>query len=218
MTYDPIYYFKKYKWHLLGWGVCIIGVMSFIGFSIWQQQQDEQRGKLPVQVKAVPSHATITIDNTPVKPGTRYVTPGTHTITVSAPGFATTTNTFYAHQNHVPRQYIGLAPQSDEAKRWYNQHRTQYAELERIGFREAQAYGEKFQERWPIVKSLPIKDPYYTISYRHNPDESITLIIKGTSPRYRMFALSQLRKKGVDPTEYAIEFSGFTNPLEERRQ
>ena len=108
-----------------------------------------------------------------------------------------------------------MAPANDETERWQKRHARDYAEIERLGFALSQEYGKEFEKRWPIVESLPIKDPYFTISYKNTPGDDLLVTIQGTSARYRELALDHLRTKGFDPTDYRIDFIGFKNPLKE---
>lgn len=183
----------------------------------WLVQMNQRQGKLAVNIKIIPSSAKVFIDDKPIgtRSGEIYVTPGEHTIKISNDGFKSHENTFHAREWYTPGQYVGLAPETEEATKWYNKNRKKYKEIELAIYRESQEYGKNFNERWPIVKILPLKDPYFTISYRLMQESGdIYLTVKGTSPRYREFAIKHLRKQGFEPTDYNIEFLGYENPLE----
>ena len=202
-----------HKKSLLSWGLFAALVITFISLAMWQQRQDERAGKFPVVLQTLPSDAAVTIDDASYTQGTIYLAPGNYEATVSKDGFASYTQELIVNGTDDAKLFAGLAPASDDAKRWQQRHRRDYAELERQSFLFAQEYGAAFSERWPITNTLPIKDPYFTISYRVHEAGDITLTIKGTSPRYREAALDELRKRGFEPTEYNIEFIGFDNPL-----
>lgn len=216
MKYDPHYYITKHKKALILLLVFSIILFIVVGAVLWSQQVIQRQGKLPVIIKTVPAQATITVGDTPGRQGTNYITPGTHTLTVSYEGFTEYKQTITISPKTLD-QYIGLAPESEEAKQWQQRNRRHYAELERLSFLQAQEYGTEFKEKWPITNVLPIKDPYFSISYRLDDRHGIVLTVKGTSPRYRAFALKSLRQKGFDPTDYVVEFENFKNPLDQAK-
>ena len=76
---------------------------------------------------------------------------------------------------------------------------------------------ESIVEAQPIIKDLPFKDPYFTISYKtlSRSSNDIIVTVYTTSPRYRYFALKYLKDHGYDPVDYTVEFVDFKNPLKE---
>lgn len=214
MQYEPIYYLQKYKKNIILWIIFFTVLLAVILYASWQQGIEERRGKIAVYARTVPSDASITINQVVYHQPKFYLKPGKYTATIAKEGFESYDHTLVVNTADPVKIYAGLAPQSEEAKKWQHRHRNDYAQLERESFIHSQEYGESFQKRWPIVSSLPIKDPYFTISYKLADDGSITLTVKGTSPRYREFAIEELRKKGFEPTDYRFEFIGFHNPLQ----
>ena len=67
----------------------------------------------------------------------------------------------------------------------------------------------------PILKKIPYTDPYYQISYKtvSATSNDIIITIHTPSPRYRYYAIRELKSWGYDPTDYTIEFTDFVNPL-----
>ena len=190
------YFIYKYKKSFIILVTILILIIIALSIIRWITELNQRQGKLAVPINIVPSSAEIQIDSQPINThkGEIFVTPGDHKIKISNPGFT---------------------PESDDAKKWYSKNPRLYKELEQAAYQESVEYGKKFNERWPITKILPIKDPYFTISYRPvKQTGDIYLTIKGTSPRYRMFAIDHLRKQGFEPTDYNIEFIGFKNPLD----
>ncbi len=215
LRYDLSYYFQKYqrplKWGGLGLVVLIIGA-SCLYFIL---SAASHKGKIAVPVQVVPADATIMLDHTTeLDTGTAYITPGMHHITVTSPGFSSVEKDYRIERYNAPAIYIALNGQSDDAKQWQQRHHNDYRKLELLTTKQAHTYAKKFQARNPIVKDLPIKDPYFTISYRNIDDKTIKLTIWGTSARYREFAINYLRSKGYEPTDYHIDFTNFHNPLD----
>lgn len=215
MQYEPLYYLQKYKRPLLLWGSILLSCLMIVGIALWQQSLESRKGKIAVAITTAPSNAVIRINGSNYGQGTYYLPEGIYTVRIEKDGFHTATQQLRVNAHSLPAVYAGLSPKTPEAKAWYQRHKAQYAAIEKHSFAQSQAYGEAFKRRWPIVSSLPLRDPYFTIGYKNIDDKDILLTIKATSPRYRELALDQLRKKGFEPTDYHIEFIGFKNPLGE---
>ena len=162
------YFIYKYKKSFIILVTILILIIIALSIIRWITELNQRQGKLAVPINIVPSSAEIQIDSQPINThkGEIFVTPGDHKIKVSNPGFTTYENSFSAYEWNTPGQYIGLSPESDDAKKWYSKNPRLYKELEQAAYQESVEYGKKFNERWPITKILPIKDPYFTISYR----------------------------------------------------
>lgn len=74
---------------------------------------------------------------------------------------------------------------------------------------------EDLKNNYPIIKDLPFRDPYYTISYRSTKADELKLVIYTPSPRYRYIALDQISALGYEKSDYEIQFVDFKNPLAE---
>lgn len=218
MQYDFGHYLRTYKRPILVWSSIVLACVLVISLAVWQQSIETRRGKIAVEIRTAPSDAAVEIAGVKYGQGEQYLAPGEYTAHISKEGFADATQQLRVNHHSQPAVIAGLSPKSEEAKAWYERSRHEYAKIEQLSLAQAHKYGEAFQERWPIVTSLPLRDPYFTIGYKNVDDRDIILTIKATSPRYRELALDELRVKGYEPTDYKIEFSGFTNPLEEENQ
>ena len=192
---------------------CFTGFIIIVAicFSIWQVQ--DQKGKIPVKIMTAPNSALVKINDQKFANGTAYLKPGKYKVEVSQPDFETKKLELEVSNTSAPSVLVGLVPQNEKARNWQQFNQAQYKAIEREGFKISQQYGQKWQEKWPIIKSLPIKDPYFTISYRRTAGDNLVLTIEGTSPRYRQAALKEMYRKNIDPTDYQIKFIGFKNPL-----
>lgn len=207
MYYD---FLQKYKRTIItvsiGFFVILIGwsAVTLIG----------RIGKLPLQISTVPSDASITIDGSRYLNGTVWIKAGKYDITVEKSGFQTQKKSItVSDQKDKNVVATSLVAQSDEAKKWADQHKDEYSKNEQYGAIEADQAGKYFSEKNPITDKLPFKDPYFTISYQARDDLSIKLIIDTPSPRYRFYAVEKIRELGYDPTDFEIEFTDFHNPL-----
>lgn len=174
----------------------------------------DRAGKEPLTIAVVPSDARITVNGNQMNDGNHWVNEGTYTITAEKDGFEkqqqSLTVSKEKDQNVVA---LSLVPKSDEAKAWAKKHADKYKDNERYGARAAHTEGEYFTNQNPITKELPYTDPYYKIGYIVNEDRTITITILTQSPRYRFYAIEQIREWGYDPTNFVIDFKDFKNPL-----
>lgn len=172
-------------------------------------------GKIATTLAVVPSDATITINGNKTGSGTQWLPAGKYEIIAQKDGFATqkkTINVTGAKKENVAA--MSLTPESDKAKEWAKEHEKDYSNNERYGAIEANNEGQYFTDTNPITTKLPYKDPYYTIGYVPNNDNSVDLTISTESPRYRFYAVEKIRELGYDPTDFRIIFKDFKNPLE----
>lgn len=191
--------------------VAILFVL-FIAFSTFTYVS--RSGKIGVTFSIVPGDATLTINGDSSGKGTQWLNPGTYTIKVEKNGYETVEKQIIADENKERNvAAVSLTPVSDEAKAWADKNQDQYKNNEEFGSIEAQETGKFLRARHPIIDVLPYKDPYYSIAYRLNNDQSITLTVDTPSPRYRYFAVQKIRELGYNPTDYDVDFKQYKNPL-----
>lgn len=177
----------------------------------------ERVGKLPLKISVVPSDALITIDGNRYHNGTIWIKAGKYDMSVEKSGFTTQKKSItVTDQKDKNITAVSLVAQTDDAKKWVEQHKDEYSKNEQYGAIEADQAGKYFSAKNPITDKLPFKDPYFTISYQARDDLSIKLIIDTPSPRYRFYAVEKIRELGYDPTDFEIEFTDFHNPLGEK--
>jgi hypothetical protein len=207
-------YLSQHKKTVAMWGSLIVGIVAIVVGLIIYDYYQARVGKIAVEVLTAPQDATVKLsDGTVLGRGTVWVRPGTYTATVNKSGFTTRTKNLIVQPYINPTIYIGLAPESQEAWQWYHKQQSLYAELEAKSRDAAIISGEKFTNANPIVKKLPIEDPYFSIRYETKNDKDITLVIRGTSPRYREYAIQKIYELGYDPADYQLDIKGFVNPL-----
>lgn len=171
-------------------------------------------GKTPLTIAAVPSDAKILVGDNRLGDGTYWLPAGTYQISAEKEGFETLRKTVIVtpeKKNNVAA--ISLTPKSDEAKKWADKHQRDYQDNEQFGAIAARADGQYFTDNNPITTHLPFTDPYFTIGYTLNDDQSIHITIATPSPRYRFYAVEKIREWGYDPTDFTVVFKDFKNPL-----
>lgn len=210
MYYDFIHQHKQ-RFKIAG--IAFIVLVAWWGIATFV----DQNGKIPVVVSVVPSDATVTFNGKSEGNGTHYLPAGSYEVTVRKDGFKTETEqvivTDKKQQNVVA---ASLTAESTDAKKWAKEHSGDYAKNQAYGAIEANSNGSYFTAKNPITTKLPYNDPYFTIGYIVNKDQSITLTVVTPSPRYRFYAVQQIRDLGYDPTDFKIMFKDFHNPLEQK--
>lgn len=209
--YDDIIY--KNKRRIL---TSIIGLFAvIIAWAVWIYI--DRYGKTPLTISAVPADAKVLVNNQKLGNGTHWLNDGSYKIKATKDGYKSQEVTYQLSakrsQNVVP---FSLEPQSSDARKWVNDHQSEYKRNEQFGALAAKANGQYFTDQNPITKVLPFTDPYFTIGYRVEKDQSIILTILTPSPRYRFYAIEKIRDLGYDPTDFRIDFKDFRNPLEQR--
>ena len=210
MYYDFIQRYKQ-QFKLVGLGLLLLtvwwGIATFI----------DQNDKLPVVVSVVPSDATVEFNGKNEGNGTHYLPADSYEVTVKKDGFKSVTKqvivTDKKQQNVVA---VSLTAESNDAKKWAKEHTNDYAKNQAYGAIEADSNGRYFAAKNPITTKLPYNDPYFTIGYIVNKDQSVTITIVTPSPRYRFYAVQKIRDLGYEPTDFKIEFKDFSNPLESK--
>jgi hypothetical protein len=204
-------WYQKNRKLIIGGIIFIILLLTAWGIWVYVSRQ----GKVPVTISAVPRDSSVMINGQPSGNGTTWLVPGSYIVEAKKDGFEsrkkTITVTDGKEQNVVA---LGLTPVSDEAQKWAEKNASAYKDNETYGALEAQANGQYFQEKNPIVAHLPYDDPYFQITYTANTNNEAVLTITTPSPRYRYFAIQKIRELGYDPSDFKIQFSDFKNPLE----
>lgn len=207
MYYELI---QQYKRKII-YGISAVFLVIIIWFTV---TTIDHMGKLPVYIATVPNDASVQFDGLSKNNGTQWIKPGTYNVVVQKNGFETVKRTVIVDdkksQNVVA---VSLLPNTADAKKWADDHESDYRKNEAYGAIEASTNGDYFTARNPITTKLPYVDPYFTLGYVSHDNQTISLTIDTPSPRYRYFAIEKLRQMGYDPTDFTIIFKDFQNPL-----
>lgn len=215
MKREPAYYLNLYKKQILVTLGVLVAIVTLVAlaFNIWLM--DRRAGLVAVDVLTAPSESKITLNTDEViGNGTVYLEPGEYTAKIEAEGFFKTEETLVVMEGEKPTLYVGLAPETDEARDWVQWNRRAFGELERRTREAGVIYTQSIRDNYPIVEDLPLRDPYYTVGYRASEEYGVIVTIKGTSPRYRQEAIKAIEAKGYNLAEYVVEYQGFENPLQ----
>jgi hypothetical protein len=197
----------------LSFVVITLIVVALLGY--WIFNSVTRSGKIAVTITAVPGDAVITANDTRILPGTAYLKPGDYTFKASKTGFESYSSTKHIDQNNTTVS-ISLAPISDDAKKWAAANEQAYFDLEGEAGTQAERDGDALREKNPIIDVLPTSTLIYTIGYRNDnsdPSGNSIILTIDAAPGYRNGAVQAIKDMGYDPTQFKIEFKGYTNPF-----
>ncbi len=172
--------------------------------------------KTEVALMVMPDDATITMNNTSVRPGTLFLDPGEYTVKAQKEGFASSETKEIVEEKTKKTIVVSLSPITDEAKRWVDQNNQKIKEFEGKAGKAAAEEGIDFRKKNPIVDALPAGTYLYRIGYRSDPSDpsgnSIIVTIDASSG-FRNAALAKIRELGFDPAELKIQFNNYESPF-----
>lgn len=192
--------------------IAIIGAVTYFTKSMTTPKD----GEVDIIVNLVPKDARLLVDGVEQKSTSLRVSEGNHTFHASKNGFSVYSKEEYITRDKDPNVNISLGVASEEARKWAEDNQILYKENERRGAKKAQEDGKKFRDKNTIVNHLPYKNYIYTIGYRANPADPSgnTIIVEiDASEGSREYALAQIRRWGIDPTDYTINFKNYTSPF-----
>ncbi len=161
-----------------------------------------------IEIKAVPSNATVRIGDKNYKVGRIGLEPGDHTVTVSRDGFESNTQEVAVRAGEFETVLVALTPVSQDAQAWAARNADLYRQIEDIGGEEAREAGTEIREHNPLISVLPYRGVLFDIDYRLSAQDPNRVVIQVTadSAGTRVLAIERIRDFGYEPTDYEIEF------------
>lgn len=195
--------------------ISILVLTITLGAVFYINDINQKKDKIAVDIKTNPSSAKTIINGKEYKNGTVYIPEGIYEVEIKHEDFETLKQKLEVNKKVLskPTVLVSLTPNSKKGEKWVENHQKQIKEFEKIQFQISDEYGRAWTEKYPVIQKLPIKDPYYTISYRRTDGDGIFLTVKATSARYRQAAIKEMYRQDIDPTDYKVEFLGYENPL-----
>lgn len=195
--------------------IAVVGIFSVIVLAYVAILINNRSGKTPIELSVFPGDATITIDDSTMKPGTRYLSPGTYIVEAKRDGFEDYSKTLVIEKVKQEVAII-LTANSEEALEWAKENDKEYEKVFAKAQEAAAETGKTFNERNPIAKDLPYKTFFYSVGYRMDPNDPSgnSIIIEIDAPEgYRQAAIYRIRQLGYDPTDFTINFREYENPF-----
>jgi hypothetical protein len=194
--------------------IIVTGLLLVAGIVTFFVNSSDKKGKIQVSTVSVPSDSIIKVNGKEV--GKNFsVNPGEYTISGSKNGFETYDYKIkFSKDESEKKLFFVLSPQSESAKEWADKNQKLYREVEQQAGEQAQIEGAEITEKYPIISFLPVDRGYFRIDYKQDPaTQEITVQITGDAAG-RQIALSTIRGWGIEPTDYKVEFRGFTSIYE----
>jgi hypothetical protein len=192
--------------------MAVIIVVASIYYGILAATRSD---KMAIVIATAPNDATITLDGKTEKNGTIYLKAGDHKLKVAKDGFSTRDDTINInHDQQVVT--VELSPISDAAKKFVQDHASQFTDVEGQAGEEANKNGETYTSENPIIAALPYEDLFYTIGYEADPADPYhnVIVTIDADAGHRNAAVQQIRDLGFDPAQLKIKFRDYTNPFE----
>ncbi|HSX27989.1 MAG TPA: PEGA domain-containing protein [Candidatus Saccharimonadales bacterium] len=208
---------SRIKQVIIGAGI-ILAVFAVYGISLLTQRA----GRTEVAIQVSPSSAKVTIDGKTSHSGSVYVSKGKHTFKASADGYSDDSSTITVGDNKAS-VYLLPTPQSQAVKDAVSRDQKLQTQREAIGGARAEAEGQAFQDKNPIVSQLPfpfdgtdeLTPADFEINYATSTDSKngIAIQVNAVRPDIRKGAVDQIKLWGYDPSDMYIQFLDFKNPL-----
>lgn len=194
-----------------------VSVISAVMILIIMQTRINNTG-VPVDIIIVPEDSRVKVGDTYIDSDKIHLRPGTYSYTVEKDGFKTFTDVIVI-EDSLDRQIISgrLLPVSDEAKKWYEDNKQKYLNVERVYGEQAIERGMELREDNPIISELPYRSVLFTIGYKadtKNTNPNAIIVTISAQDVYRESAVQQIRNWGYNPAELNIEFINEENPFD----
>lgn len=171
-----------------------------------------RHNKVAVTVTVAPYTAKLTLNGTNIRNNHKiYLERGHYHLVAENEHFKTAEADITISDN---QHYIAamLEPTDEEGQKYKDNHARQFMNAEGALGLALNAEGKDYQEKYPIVKYLPINNRFYSISYQSSESGAPIINIK-TDPSYLDVAVAKLKTlKSVSIPDYDIRFN-ITNPF-----
>jgi hypothetical protein len=201
--------------------VILLGLFIFVVIAWQVALLVSRQGLVRLEVVAVPSDSTITLDGNSIQAGSIYVSQGKHLLKASRVYFSPATvsvNTVDLGDTNTV--YLLPDPSSPAAISWLEEHPEEQLQREAYGGVQENKTQQVLTKASPIIKKLPAYNFRYRIDYSIASNNhlafKITLYPSGSKDSaeykqqlqtYRDEALSYLKSNGVDPAKQSISYS-----------
>ena len=171
-----------------------------------------RHGKVAVTVTVAPYTANLTLNGVHIRNNhTIYLEKGHYHLIAENEHFETKESDIVISDN---QHYIAamLEPSDEIGEQFKESHKRQFSNAEGALGLALNAEGKDYQEKYPIIKYLPINNRFYSISYQSGETEAPVVNIK-TDLSYLDVAVAKLKTlNGVSIPDYDINFN-ISNPF-----
>lgn len=207
--------------HPVGFTLSIIGTVIVTLFVIISVNTIMFAGKVKIVITTAPSDIVVKLDGKEIKDRTLYLEPRKYTFSGSKEGYETHTKDFYLEEGQGDTAVaLSLIAQNEQTRKESRDNQADYLKNEGIAGKQKNADGKRFREKNTIVSKLPYKTLLYTIGYRADKSDpsGMSIIIEiDAAEGLRRDVVAQIERWGYDPTEMNINFRGYENPFDEKK-
>ena len=161
----------------------------------------------PTTVQFAPYAAKVSVNGKRIKNnGTVYLEEGNYELLVEMEHFSSYTATITIDQeNHY---IVGELEASDEEGTLLAQrYNKQYLKVEALAGKIANEAGQRRNEKYPILKYLPLNNSFYSISYSYDENKEPIITVK-SDYEYQDIAVGRLKAlEGITIEDYKLSFS-----------
>ncbi len=138
----------------------------------------QHRGLTRVNILVLPTDSKLMVDGQVKKPGTYYLTPGSHNLVASRQYFDNDVKDINT-TNISPGDVIYMLPRvnSAEAKKWLLEHPEVQKQREAAGGAEAERTREILIKKYPVINKLPQENLHYKVDYSISADNKLEFTI-----------------------------------------
>ncbi len=190
-------------------------------------QSLSHRGKIKINLVALPEDSQIQVDGKIKKAGANYLTPGEHKLSATREYFDEYIDKINTN-NLKAGDTIYLLPvaSSAQAKKWLSDNPEVQAQRVAAGGVQSAQHQDLLTKKYPFLKSLPHENSDYRIDYVLSPEDNLgfTINMFGTISgpndyqRYKSHILASkqeaikwLESQGVDISKYIVTYTPDIN-------
>ena len=202
--------FQKLKnnWLIIGIVFVVIILIAITGITI-----NALVNNATINIQVAPASATITMNGHSVSSGKIKVKPGAYTISASKDGFESQTTSIEIKENQTIDVLLGLEPNSEETKNWYQEHDSDRLLFEGIAGNIFDNETSTMLQKYPIIEFLPYSGTTFDINYGPCEEKEFCIMINAVIPAGFDDAVNYIREHTSEPGKYYYQYTDFSNPF-----
>ncbi|HSX53076.1 MAG TPA: hypothetical protein VLF90_01775 [Patescibacteria group bacterium] len=192
--------------------IIVVLVLVVVGWLIFSSIKDRPL-TAKINIEAVPSDLSLTINGNNARQGINKVRPGTYKVVGVRSGFADQSITITVNKGDNKFAGIALLSNSPLTINWYSDHPSDRQKSQDISSRNADITATAATQNVPIIKKLPYLGPgnEFRIDYSFPPGSDPnkpTIVISSSSDGGKQDALAWIKSQGYNTSKLSIVYKG----------
>lgn len=194
----------------------VIAALGLIVLTLFLVNKTKTNNGVEVTIKVAPKDSIMLVDGSiKVVNGSNWLQPGMHSIVFKRAGFSENKIQFLVTKTGPNLVLMILKHNSDEGKKYADENKNDFSEIEGLGNEEAARLGKSSSENYPLINKLPIDmRPMYRIDFgvsKKFPGDTskIAIYIGSNNPTDKFDAVKKIYEMGYDPSDYEVVFRGL---------